>query len=203
VSLPSCRPDLPACLSKCKWRRLTLHPDNIKTYNDQLLAVNRLRDGYVKMKDGVATYMPGLNEMVQATGMMTVETVKSLSATQSFTKALTDHKVGLGSVITDGAVQGSATRCHSGAGESTKGRPLSSGRTAGLEKNAIDLYVPKNIGNALVDAHTKYGMINYAIQQIATNTVNWGKNTQWAGRQLTAGISMPLGICRCPACSLG
>jgi hypothetical protein len=48
-----------------------------QAYNNQLLAVNRLRDGYTKMKDGVATYMPGLNEMIQATGLMTVETVKS------------------------------------------------------------------------------------------------------------------------------
>jgi len=33
---------------------------------------------------------------------------------------------------------------------------------------------------------------NAAMKQAATGVINWGKNTQWAGRQLTYGLAMPL-----------
>ena len=35
---------------------------------------------------------------------------------------------------------------------------------------------------------------NAALQQAATRVINWGKNTQWAGRQLTAGLTMPIAL---------
>ena len=39
---------------------------------------------------------------------------------------------------------------------------------------------------------TELGMYNQVLASVADNTVKWGKNTQWAGRQMTAGLSMPL-----------
>lgn len=35
---------------------------------------------------------------------------------------------------------------------------------------------------------------NTALKQGATKIINWGKNTQWAGRQLTAGLTMPIAM---------
>jgi TP901 family phage tail tape measure protein len=69
-------------------------------------------------------------------------------------------------------------------------------------RTALICTCQRTSGDALVDARTKYGMLNYAIGQIAQNTINWGKNTQWAGRQLTAGISMPLAIAAAQLTSL-
>jgi hypothetical protein len=181
----------------------TAHPDNIKAYNNQIAAVNRLRDGYVKMVKGQATYMPGLNEMIQSTGLMTVETIKSSSATQAFTKSLADHKVGLGTVIDGWGKFRSQLRAATQEQANLQKASAMQWTSSGVgNKSSVDLYVPKNLGNALVDAHTKYGMINYTIGQIAQNTINWGKNTQWAGRQLTAGISMPLAIAAAQLVSL-
>lgn len=42
------------------------------------------------------------------------------------------------------------------------------------------------------DYRTAAGAYNKVISSVAANTVNWGKNTQWAGRQITAGFTMPL-----------
>lgn len=42
------------------------------------------------------------------------------------------------------------------------------------------------------DYRTAAGAYNKVIASVAANTVNWGKNTQWAGRQITAGFTMPL-----------
>lgn len=35
---------------------------------------------------------------------------------------------------------------------------------------------------------------NTALMQGATKVINWGKNMQWAGRQLTAGLTMPMAL---------
>lgn len=39
---------------------------------------------------------------------------------------------------------------------------------------------------------TKVHFYNQVLASVSTNTINWGKNTQWAGRQLMAGITYPL-----------
>jgi hypothetical protein len=37
-------------------------------------------------------------------------------------------------------------------------------------------------------------IFNQLINQGSTNLLNWGKNTQWAGRQLMVGFTIPLTI---------
>ena len=39
---------------------------------------------------------------------------------------------------------------------------------------------------------TKIGFYSEAIKSASTQTINWGKNTQWSGRQLMAGMTYPL-----------
>ena len=41
-------------------------------------------------------------------------------------------------------------------------------------------------------AAEKYAIFNRLVDDGATKLINWGKNTQWAGRQLTIGLTMPL-----------
>jgi TP901 family phage tail tape measure protein len=40
----------------------------------------------------------------------------------------------------------------------------------------------------------QYEVFNDLVQKGSTSLVNWGKNTQWAGRQLTVGLTVPMGI---------
>jgi TP901 family phage tail tape measure protein len=40
----------------------------------------------------------------------------------------------------------------------------------------------------------KAGFYNQVLSSVADQTVKWGKNTQWAGRQLMAGLSMPMAM---------
>lgn len=37
----------------------------------------------------------------------------------------------------------------------------------------------------------RMGLANQVLASVGTNMVNWGKNTQWAGRQLTVGFTVP------------
>lgn len=41
---------------------------------------------------------------------------------------------------------------------------------------------------------TKLGFTREVMKSVSTDMVNWGKNTQWAGRQLMAGMTYPLAI---------
>ena len=57
------------------------------------------------------------------------------------------------------------------------------------------MYVPRGldqIKNKTAIARQELQIMNRVIQDGAVQLINWGKNTQWAGRQLTVGLSLPL-----------
>jgi TP901 family phage tail tape measure protein len=49
-----------------------------------------------------------------------------------------------------------------------------------------------DIANKTKIAGMEAGIMNKVIQQGAGQLINWGKNTQWAGRQLTVGLTLPI-----------
>jgi TP901 family phage tail tape measure protein len=65
-----------------------------------------------------------------------------------------------------------------GAIESIAVRPL-----------ALDM---KNLGTQTAMAAQKQQLLNQLLKQGSTNLLNFGKNTQWAGRQLMVGFTIPL-----------
>jgi len=56
---------------------------------------------------------------------------------------------------------------------------------------ALDM---KDFGTQTALASAKSQIFNKLVDQGSTNLLNWGKNTQWAGRQLMVGFTLPLGI---------
>jgi len=48
------------------------------------------------------------------------------------------------------------------------------------------------VANKTKIAQTQAAIMNKVIQQGANQLINWGKNTQWAGRQLTVGLTVPI-----------
>jgi TP901 family phage tail tape measure protein len=67
-----------------------------------------------------------------------------------------------------------------GALQAIKVRPL-----------ALDM---QNLGTQTAIAAQKQMLLNQLIKQGTTNLVNWGKNVQWAGRQLMVGFTLPLAL---------
>jgi len=51
-----------------------------------------------------------------------------------------------------------------------------------------------DMNNQLQVARKQFDIFNRLIQDGATSLINWGKNTQWAGRQLTVGLTVPMTI---------
>lgn len=61
-------------------------------------------------------------------------------------------------------------------------------------KFSTDLAIPQNVTRDLKTFRSEMGLVSQAIHSASENTVKWGKNTQWAGRQLMVGFTVPLGI---------
>ena len=64
-----------------------------------------------------------------------------------------------------------------------------------LKGGMATVFTPKNINetaNAIQIATNQQRLYNLALDRGATSLINWGKNTQWAGRQLTVGLTVPL-----------
>jgi TP901 family phage tail tape measure protein len=59
----------------------------------------------------------------------------------------------------------------------------------------FNVHVPRGLDevkNKAAIARQELQIMNKVIQDGATGLINWGKNTQWAGRQLTVGLTVPL-----------
>ena len=54
--------------------------------------------------------------------------------------------------------------------------------------------LPQGMATDLAMAAQKQQIFNQLLRQGSTHLVNWGKNTQWAGRQLMVGFTIPLTI---------
>ena len=66
-----------------------------------------------------------------------------------------------------------------------------------LKKGVFSVYTPTKINEmakATEIAAMKQNLYNIAVQQGSQKLIDFGKNTQWAGRQLTVGLSLPVAM---------
>jgi len=64
-------------------------------------------------------------------------------------------------------------------------------RSIAIRPLALDL---QDLGTKTQIAAQRQQILNQLLKQGSTNLLNWGKNTQWAGRQLMVGFSIPIGM---------
>src|SRR5690606_3146008 len=57
-----------------------------------------------------------------------------------------------------------------------------------------DVIIPRELPRSVDSLANRLGFLNTVLSANATQLVNWGKNVQWAGRQLTVGFTVPLSI---------
>jgi TP901 family phage tail tape measure protein len=68
-----------------------------------------------------------------------------------------------------------------------------SGRRKGVLVTPLRLDM-SDMQNQLEVARKQFSIFNRLVNDGATQLINWGKNTQWAGRQLTVGLTVPMTI---------
>ena len=147
---------------------------------------------------------------INATGQFTASIQRVKTTTESFTQALEKNKLSMGQYF---AYSMGATKTF-GRGFKTEfdtiekvarervktlqtqyiklGRDASGAMQAiAVRPQVLDM---KDLGTQTAIAAQKAQLFNQLMQQGSTNLLNFGKNTQWAGRQLMVGFTIPLGI---------
>lgn len=144
--------------------------------------------GFKAMNAEAAKASATYRNALASTGMFRVEQIKVNSATSEYTKALQGQKLGLMDVIKQQKVAAAAYR-EQLALQQMIVRTQNSGVNG---KQLVDLSIPTAVGANLSTLGNRLGFFATQMKSVATQTVNWGKNTQWAGRQLMVGFTVPV-----------
>jgi TP901 family phage tail tape measure protein len=135
---------------------------------------------------------------ILSTGQFTASTVKLKAETDKFGEALVGGKLKLTQyfqIIKSGSTNATA-QMRALAMEQTK-LQNSMVMSDPTKQGVLSVFTPTRINavaNATKIAANTQNLYNIAVDKGAQSLINWGKNTQWAGRQLTVGMTVPLTI---------
>jgi len=130
-----------------------------------------------------------------SSGNFTKQTVQLTSETQKFGQALQSGKLSLGQYF--GIITGrSASAQKSVQALAVEQVKLNNSiiQTDITKQGVYSVYTPTKIdelSKSTEIAAAKQNIYNLAVKEGSTQLINFGKNTQWAGRQLTVGLAMP------------
>ena len=171
----------------------------IKSFQNQIVALQKNLAG-VGVSSTLAKELNAINvaakQTILSTGQFTATTVKMTNETEKFGQALVNGKLKLADYYNIIKMKSSeaVTQMKALAVEQTKlqnSMIVSDPTKPGL----LNVYTPTQIdkvANATKIAANEANLYAMAVNKGSQSLINWGKNTQWAGRQLTVGMSVPL-----------
>jgi TP901 family phage tail tape measure protein len=183
---------------------------DFKSVNTQIAALKTQVDNLNKSLSGVGlTSTSNLTKQLQesnaafkaamlSSGQFTANTVKLKAETDKFGESLVNGKLKLTeyfSIIKNGTSNASA-QMRALAVEQTK-LQNSIVQSDPTKQGVMSVFTPTKINqvaNATKIAANMQNIYNLAVDKGTQSLINWGKNTQWAGRQLTVGMTVPLTI---------
>lgn len=151
----------------------------------------------------------GLKNMVRETGAFRVHELKAISATERYTTALRKQDITFKDVVKNAKIRNDVLK------EQWKlQNAVAMGwKEDGLGRMTADLFIPRGVpenidnlrkrwselsgtagrfGTVVSEQRMRLGLFSQAVQSASHNLINWGKNTQWAGRQMMVGLSIPM-----------
>ena len=144
----------------------------------------------------VSTYTSRFGDALAATGMFQKNMVNLTSETEKFGRSLQRGNLRLGQYFKAGSehIRKQQGQIRSLAKEQVRlanstAMSMGGGKAMVMTPTGIDQAIDKQ--RVLNEQHRIFRQV---VQGGSTQLVNWGKNTQWAGRQLTVGLTMPLVI---------
>lgn len=143
---------------------------------------------YVDLRNRLHEIRQAYKQTVVAQGQFGVDSVKIKSQTEELTKALVKNRVSMKQLWTDRKAFNEVLK---------EQIALQNMQAVGWTRNgrgqiSADLIIPNDLPKKLDSTTQKMRFWAAAMSHASTNMINWGKNTQWAGRQLTVGLSVPL-----------
>jgi len=173
----------------------------IKSLQEQVLLLQKNMAG-VGVSSNFAKELASVNaafrQTMLSTGQFTAATVKMTSETEKFGQALVTGKLKLTDYynIIKQKNSEAVTQMKALAVEQTK-LQNSIVMNDPSKQGILSVYTPTQINkvaNATKIATHEANLYAIAVQKGSEQLITWGKNTQWAGRQLTVGMSVPLMI---------
>lgn len=160
----------------------------VTTLNAQLAQMVALQNGvdpsgYERMTKAAALNSKVYRNAAASSGMFNVEQLKVNKATEEYTRLLQKQKITFGDMIRQRKIASAAYR------EQLAMQNMVVRRGAG---GMLDVTIPREVNSELNTMGNRIGWIREQTRSAATQMVNWGKNTQWAGRQLMVGFTMPV-----------
>ncbi|UMO76252.1 tape measure protein [Streptomyces phage Tomas] len=155
------------------------------------------------------TVAAGFRNNVRSLGNMSVETMRVASASENYTKALQKQDITMRQALKNRQTFNQVLREQYALSRASAMQWTTNARGG----SAMDLIVPRDaperLGKfrqtlagvragtvstnvALSEMALKMGIVSQVAASGAANMVKWGKNTQWAGRQLMVGLTMPV-----------
>jgi TP901 family phage tail tape measure protein len=173
----------------------------IKSLQEQVLLLQKNMAG-VGVSSNFAKELTSVNaafrQTMLSTGQFTAATVKMTSETEKFGQALVTGKLKLTEYynIIKQKNSEAVTQMKALAVEQTK-LQNSIVMNDPSKQGILSVYTPTQIdkvANATKIAAHEANLYAIAVKKGSEQLITWGKNTQWAGRQLTVGMSVPLMI---------
>jgi TP901 family phage tail tape measure protein len=184
---------------------------NVKNLQRQISEFHtQMAKGSAAAQASSANLQQNLINGINATGKFSASMTTVKTTTESFTNALEKNKLSIGqtfrfagaSTKTFGRLfQTEFNTINKVARERVKdlqtqfiklGRDASGSMKAiAVRPTTLDM---QSLGTQTAITAQKQQLFNQLLKQGSTNLLNWGKNTQWAGRQLMVGFTIPLSI---------
>lgn len=155
-----------------------------------MLSLTKATDaaGFAKLQGAAAASSRTFRDAASSTRMFEVQQLRLNSATDDYVKKLRAQKAGFREIARSRKIAMAAYK-EQLAMENMTIRQGVGGRS---NKGMYDVIIPKQASAELDTAGKRLAFFNQEIKSGAHQMVNWGKNTQWAGRQLMVGFTMPI-----------
>ena len=177
--------------------------DLITQVNSANTAIKRLELNLQALnKQQIAGIADQFGQILTKSGQFVKQSVQITNATEQFGKTLSQQRLNLKDFSNE--FSRFITRRESQIKQLAqqqvrmeRSMVLSRGTNAGGQMTA-DVFTPTNMPNNFQTqtavARKEMQIFNEVMRQGSVAMINWGKNTQWAGRQLTVGLSVPLSL---------
>jgi TP901 family phage tail tape measure protein len=160
------------------------------------LALNK---GNVDQAAFTAKFSKALQQAINQTGSFTAETIRLQTAAATLDKTLTKGKTSLGQFFSAKYNKNSAIAAETMALASERARRLqtqfiATSAAANGFQDALAVRPLAAFSTEAAIAGQKAQIMSSMFKQGTTQLINFGKNVQWAGRQLMVGFTVPLTI---------
>ena len=145
---------------------------------------------------GMQNYANLMADNLRSTGMFQTKMVSLTSETERFGQSLQRGNLRLGDYFRNatGHIRNQQTEIQRLAREQVR---LMNSTSLAMGDGRAMVITPTGIDEAIHKQqilNQEYRIFRQVVQGGSTQLINWGKNTQWAGRQLTVGLTVPLTI---------